>query len=601
MIPPEAGTAGGAMVNCFPARAASTADLLARVFNPWVMLLLVIALLSLLAALALRGRGNSVASSARRESPSPTPPSPPADTDAASPDAPTAGFPPDPGPAEWSTQDMGGADNARPRTPADAERLEKTDPRAAAVVWGRLGRWQRAACLLEAANEPTEAARIHIALGHAPKAEKLLRGALARTPADEETRALLVSLLFDDDRQREALELVETVIDPDSPIQATAEFLEFVARALEARSQFREAIKYYRRANATEETTGEVPQRILFLKQMQRLTSLARSEDAEGPPSQPSELLQRLLVESSTDVPLPMVADEERPFDSIGHEIIVGHLALGCQQAEPPSSVRSVYAPSRRFQIERLLSETPTSAVFEATDQLLDFTVALKLARLGPLTESQYDTLRERLRLMAKLNHPNLAKITYVDREGPVLRLATEYLPGGNLREFLAKLGGVGVPLLVRMAMHLASALNTAHLRGVPHGDLRPENVLIGPDQRIKLIDFSIRPMPICKIDYSKIKVSESMDTPRIADLLGSHEGIQSDLVQFGDLLEFMLSQARRTVETPPNSADPIEELREVVLRLRNGSFNSVLRLWQVLEQIFERTMPPSNEGRGRG
>lgn len=141
--------------------------------------------------------------------------------------------------------------------------------------------------------------------------------------------------------------------------------------------------------------------------------------------------------------------------------------------------------------------------------------------------------------------------------------------------------------------MHLASALHTAHLRGIPHGDLRPENILIGPDQRLKVVDFAVAPIPIARIDFGRQPLSESIDTPRIADLLGGSAGIQSDLVQMGDVMEFMLENSRRTVDpvVDRNSVDPLEELREVVLRLRNGSFTSVLRLWQVLEQIFERAM----------
>jgi serine/threonine protein kinase len=276
-----------------------------------------------------------------------------------------------------------------------------------------------------------------------------------------------------------------------------------------------------------------------------------------------------------------------------GHEVVVGHLALGFRTSEPSYSVRSVYAVSRRFSLQRPLGESAHVATFEATDELLDFPVALKLFRI-PNDPNGFEMLKERLRSIAQLNHPNLAKITYVDRDVSVLRVATEYLPGGNLRDFITRVGGIGVPLLIRMTMHLASALHSAHVRGVPHGDVRPENILIGHDQRFKLVDFAMSPIPVRKIDYSKAAatLSETVDTPKMSDFVVNNEGVQSDLVQMGDFLKFLLENVRRLDPPQPGITEATEELWELVSRLHKGDFTSVLRLWQVLEQIFERTLP---------
>ncbi|MBI1292594.1 protein kinase [bacterium] len=484
-------------------------------------------------------------------------------------------------------------------SPPEIRAIELTEPGTAAVQWERLLRWKDAArCHLAAGNVP-RAADIYLSLKDRKQAIPLLRDTLMKSPMKETLRLRLIEALVDEGQLEEAKPFIGAVMDPDSPVRASAEFLEAIGRIHEALNRLEDALEYYRLALAMKPSLPEIPQRVLFIRQTLRLD---RVEGTKPPyPSPATELLQRYIRESQAGVK-QLDASELNHAPLNGYEVIVGHLALGFQKTEPPQSVRSVYSISRRFHLQRLMGESKYSAVFEAVDELLDFPVALKLQRL-PESHADLEVLKERLRAVSQLNHPNLAKITFVDRENGVLRVATEYLPGGNLRDFLSRVGGVGMPLLIRMAMHLSSALHSAHLRGVPHGDIRPENILIGHDQRFKLVDFALSPIPVRKIDYNKVAVTDSMDTPKLSDFVVNNEGVQSDLLQMGELLEFLLENTRKQ-EGAPGVAEASEEFRELVQRLRSGSFASVLRLWQVLEQIFERTLPngsAQNAPRPRG
>lgn len=510
--------------------------------------------------------------------------------------------------AELTSKDMSDG-KRRPPIPSmeDIRVLEGSNPLEAAVQWGLLSRWKDAARCYLAGNDLREAARIYLSVGEFELAEEILTGAISKSPGDEKTRLMLVGIHLDKGRRSKAVDLIDAVTDPDSALKPSADFLSQAARQFEAANDLEYAHDLYRQALQLDDSLPEIQQRVLFLKHIQRL---ATDINADPGSDEPQALMQKYLADTHDGITmeeLENLPDEKEKVEAAressmsDHDVIVGHLALGCQREEPTYSVQSIFALSRRFNIQRLMSESGTGAVFDATDELLDFPVALKLFRLPDMNPDQYQTLKDRLRLIAQLNHPNLAKLTFADRQGQILRVATEFLPGGNLRDFLQKLGGVGIPLLVRMGMHLASALHTAHIRGVPHGDIRPENILIGPDQRIKLIDFSHAPIPICKLDDKHHSSTESLDTPRLADLLGSSESVQADLVQLGDVLEFMLENAREgslaaIKDKGGDGNDPVEELREVVHQLRNGSFTSVLRLWQVLEQIFDRTMQSSSD-----
>ncbi len=477
-------------------------------------------------------------------------------------------------------------------TPKEIKEIEKTDLGRAALLWQKIGAWEQAAdCYFKVGNL-VRSADIWLALEQAERALPLLKDALQQEPEDESVRLKTIDTLFDLGRDDDAEQFIRASVDLSaSEIKVSASFLEGLARDYESKHKLDTAIAYYQRAIGMNSASAELEHRIQFLITLKNL--------AQGPavPREISSPAQELLAKyirdtnvrsgDSAEVPVPPPGEPLK-----GHEIIVGHLALGFQQYEPPRSIRSVFSLSRRFQLERLLAESPRGAVFQATDRLLAFTVALRLYRL-PEDFGKLEILKERLRAISQLNHPNLAKITFVDREGPVIRVATEYLPGGNLREFLRKLGGVGLPLIIRMAMHLASALHTSHVRGIPHGDVRPENLIIGPDQRIKLLDFAISPIPVTTFDFSTVNMGENMETPRPFDFAAHNEGVQSDLLQFADIIEFMLQHARKTVDPVASGVnDTSEELKELVTRIRAGSFTTILRLWQILEQIFDRTLP---------
>lgn len=485
----------------------------------------------------------------------------------------------------------------------DAIRVEEErDPAVASKMWERIARWEDAARCYEKLGDLDRSASIWLGLGKRERAIPILEKALAGDPANEALRLKTIEALMDLGRIQEAEVHIQAVSPVGVAHRASGPFFDNVGRDFEAVSENTKAFEYYRLAMSRGDKSPEVQQRALLLKVRHRLAKENPPEPGALSPAQ--EILERYIRESSI-VQLPPPGGYPVSAALEGHEIVVGHLALGFQAPEPACSVRSVFSLSRRYVMERLLTEKTHNAVFMGRDKLLDFPVAVKLQRL-PDDAAALEYIRQRFRVIAALNHPNLAKVTFVDRDGPILRVATEFLPGGNLRDFLQRLGGIGIPLLIRMSMHLASALHFAHTRGVPHGDLRPENILISSDQRLKLTDFAIRPIPIARPELSRSPIGDIADTPRSEEFFAKNEGVQSDLLQFAEIFQFLLDHSRKpgdAINGTPSGPDPLEELKELVQRVHNGGFTSILRLWQVLEQIFDRTMPQmgSSESRNRG
>jgi len=97
--------------------------------------------------------------------------------------------------------------------------------------------------------------------------------------------------------------------------------------------------------------------------------------------------------------------------------------------------------------------------------------------------------LRREGRVLAALDHPSILTVFRLVEDGTVLALITEYLDGGNFEDALDTQrlpGRVVIDVLTRVG----SALRAAHDAGVVHRDVKPSNVLLGPDGRAVLADF---------------------------------------------------------------------------------------------------------------
>jgi eukaryotic-like serine/threonine-protein kinase len=130
--------------------------------------------------------------------------------------------------------------------------------------------------------------------------------------------------------------------------------------------------------------------------------------------------------------------------------------------------------------------------VYRAHDKQLDRYVALKLLPPGFLAD---EAARRRFRTealaLAKLNHPNIETVYEFGTQEGVDFLAMELIIGNSLSEKV-KDGSLTQPEIVRLGMQLADGLTAAHSQGVIHRDLKPGNLMVTPDGRLKILDFGL-------------------------------------------------------------------------------------------------------------
>ncbi len=155
---------------------------------------------------------------------------------------------------------------------------------------------------------------------------------------------------------------------------------------------------------------------------------------------------------------------------------------------------------SDRYHLDRALGEGSFAQVYLATDRRLNRQVAVKV--LKPELAAQRDFLRRftlEAQRVAELDHPNILSIfDYGEAEGTVF-LVMPYSEGGTLADRLQRGilgGGSGTPILeetARYLAHAAAALDFAHARGIVHGDVKPQNMLLRDDGKwLLLTDFGL-------------------------------------------------------------------------------------------------------------
>jgi TolB-like protein/tetratricopeptide (TPR) repeat protein len=130
--------------------------------------------------------------------------------------------------------------------------------------------------------------------------------------------------------------------------------------------------------------------------------------------------------------------------------------------------------------------------VYRAHDEHLDREVAIKVLPPGALTDKgARKRFRKEALALSKLNHPNVATIHDFDCTGDTDYLVMEYVPGKTLRDRISE-GALSEAEITGWASQLAEGLIAAHKLGIVHCDLKPENVRLTTDGRVKILDFGL-------------------------------------------------------------------------------------------------------------
>jgi serine/threonine protein kinase len=154
----------------------------------------------------------------------------------------------------------------------------------------------------------------------------------------------------------------------------------------------------------------------------------------------------------------------------------------------------AVHTDLGRYQLGRTLGSGGMAIVYQAHDRELGRVVAVKrLADNLSHDRSFRDRFLREAQLAARLSHPRLVRVYDFghDRDGRPF-IVMEYVEGGSLAETLARDGALSPARVVAVARDCCSGLAYAHAAGLVHRDLKPQNLLLDHDGRVKIADFGI-------------------------------------------------------------------------------------------------------------
>jgi hypothetical protein len=237
-----------------------------------------------------------------------------------------------------------------------------------------------------------------------------------------------------------------------------------------------------------------------------------------------------------------------------------------------------------RYEVIGNLGCGATSRVDKARDTVLGRTVALKtlVHSFGAPTE-QKQFLRE-AQIVSQLSHPAIINLYDVGIEdGNVAYLVMEYVAGKTLQQVLSEsTAPLPLPRACAWASDLAGALSRAHRAGVIHGDLKPANILVTDDGKVKLGDFGIARFATQVSGSGRMMGTPAYLSPE--QILGEPQNTRSDLFSLGIVLYQMVTgaapfegssvsavcaQILSAEPTPPSQRNPAlpPEIDRIILR----------------------------------
>ena len=188
--------------------------------------------------------------------------------------------------------------------------------------------------------------------------------------------------------------------------------------------------------------------------------------------------------------------------DAATRALAAGASAGIASESSPAASKSSSLTPfeldvgqrlADRFVIQRVLGKGGMGAVYLANDERLGERVALKIMHgMALLDPAAGDRLRREASAARRISHANVVKIYDVGEDSGHLFLSMEYVEGQSLKELIQRHSVLPVERVRNYVREICEGLAAAHSQGVVHRDLKPGNVLVTPDQRVKIIDFGL-------------------------------------------------------------------------------------------------------------
>lgn len=242
---------------------------------------------------------------------------------------------------------------------------------------------------------------------------------------------------------------------------------------------------------------------------------------------------------------------------------------------------------ANRYRIQGKIGEGGMAVVYRALDVVLQRVVAIKVLRPQYAGDEEFvDRFLREAQAAASLSHPNVVNIFDVGREGDVHYIVLEFVEGKNLKEILREHGRLSPRRAAQVARAVARALEAAHARGLIHRDVKPHNILITTEGRVKVADFGLARAASSSTLTETGKVIGSVHYFSPEQARGEAVGPASDIYSLGVVLYEMLT-GKRPFDGDSPIAVALKHLQEDPVPPRQ--LDPRIPVW--LEQVVLRAM----------
>ena len=239
-----------------------------------------------------------------------------------------------------------------------------------------------------------------------------------------------------------------------------------------------------------------------------------------------------------------------------------------------------------RYEITQLLGEGGMSYVYKAIDKQLQRTVAIKTLKPNYVEQEKFvERFKREAQTAANLNHPNIVQI-FDWGIGDEPFFVMEYIEGNTLTSIIANKRTISMNDILFIGAQVSSGLQAAHSKGLVHRDIKPGNIMITPEGKVKVTDFGIVSLQNEESDITKtgsILGTASYISPEQAQ--GKPVSKESDLYSLGTVLyELITGRPPFEGDTPIATAtkhitNKPEKLSTYRANIPKGIENAVLKL----------------------
>jgi serine/threonine-protein kinase len=219
-----------------------------------------------------------------------------------------------------------------------------------------------------------------------------------------------------------------------------------------------------------------------------------------------------------------------------------------------------------RYKIIEQVGTGGMAEVYHARDLMLERSVAIKVLRSNYSSEPGFqERFRQEARAAANLSHPNIVTVHDFGFDGGQLFIVMEYISGRTLKDLIQTRGRFTPEEAIPLIVQACAGIGYAHRAGLVHCDVKPHNMLVTPDARLKVADFGIA-----------------------RALVGSHPEEKADTV-WGSPLYFSPEQA---AGYPPTPASDVYSLGVTLYEMLTGQTPFMANRAESLAQMHRELTP---------